>query len=115
MDLHPLEPPFCHLARCVACLALLVVTTASLAFAAIHVPLMRNVFNPHSTVGAIMLLGLFVLSILNFIALIYFVPRAAIALFRRPGTRTLPHLTVVAAGVIALTLVGTWLIWFYRR
>lgn len=89
--------------------------TAALAFAAVHFAPMSNVFNPHATGGAFMLMGLFVLAVLDFCALVYFVPRAAMELYRQPNTRTGPHLAVIAAGVIALVVLGSFLNWFYHR
>jgi hypothetical protein len=76
---------------------------------------MSDVLNPHATGGALMLLGLFVLTVLDFVALIYFVPRAAVELYRQPNTRTVSDLAVVVVGVIALVVLGSFLNWFYRR
>jgi hypothetical protein len=96
-------------------LLLLVVTTAAVLFAATQVRFMSNVFNPHATLGAIMLLGLFLLALAAFIALALIVPRAAFELYRNPLARTPPHRAVLSAGAVALVLLGTWVIWFWRR
>jgi hypothetical protein len=76
---------------------------------------MSDVFNPHATGGALMLMGLFALAVLDFFALMYFVPRAAVELYRQPNTRTGSHLAVVAVGVTALVALGCFLNWFYHR
>jgi hypothetical protein len=115
MKLNAFTPPFRHVVRCVAYLVLLVATTGALVLAAIHVPGMSHVFNPHSTLGGTMLIGVFLLALLDFVALMYVVPRAAVELYRQPLARTAPHWVALVAGVIALVLVGIWLNWIWHR
>jgi hypothetical protein len=115
MKLESLKPPFQHVARCVAYLAFLVGMVMTLILAAMHFPPMSDVFNPHSTFGALMLLGLFGLALVDFIALMYFVPLAVVELYRQPTTRTAFHWAAMVLGVIAIALLGTWLDWFYQR
>jgi hypothetical protein len=62
-----------------------------------------------------MLMGLAVLAVLVFSALMYFVPRALVELYRQPNTRTGPHLAVAAVGVIALVGLGSFLNWLSHR
>jgi hypothetical protein len=115
LEFETLAPPFRRVARCVAYLVLLAAATGILAFAAIHFPLMGDVFNPHATFGGLMLLGLLLLASLDFLALVYFVPHAAVALYRRPGHRTAANWTALVLGATALVLVGIWLARVYRH
>jgi hypothetical protein len=115
MSQERLKPPFRRVARWVTYLILVVATTALLLLGAVEFPLLGSVFNPHSTVGGLMLIGLSLLALLIFLALIYLVPRAGIELYQRPLTRAISHWAVFGAGLIALVLLAIWLSWWLYR
>lgn len=102
----PLKPPFRQLARWVTCLISVVGMTAVLLFGGIRFP---GLMSPHSTAGGLMFLALLALALLIFLVLVYLVPTAAIELYQKPLTRTVPNLVAFIAGLGALILLATWL------
>ena len=73
------------------------------------VPLIGTILNPHSEVGAVGLLLLFVLAIAATVVLTASVPLAAVRLLRRSLVRSIAHVGVVVLGALSLLMLGVWI------
>jgi hypothetical protein len=75
-----------------------------------NISILAMLFNPHSELGATMLLISVIGVVAMFVALLIFVPKVVIVLVRQSEMRLPLHAAIAIGGILSLLVSGVWLI-----